>query len=62
MMLKKWDKLPEEFKNDDVKKYYDLLSKKRVSLLFKRIFDIAVYKRGNRVEAVKQCCLVCKVN
>lgn len=42
MMLKKWDKLPEEFKNDDVKKYYDLLSKKRVSLLFKRIFDIVV--------------------
>ena len=42
MMLKKWDKLPEEFKNDDVKKYYDLLSKKRGSLLFKRIFDIVV--------------------
>lgn len=39
MLLRKWDKLPENMKNDDVKKYYDLLSHKTVNLLLKRIFD-----------------------
>lgn len=38
-MLKKYDKLPEELKNRKVKKYYDILKKKRIYLLFKRIFD-----------------------
>ena len=38
-MLKKYDKLPEELKNRKVKKYYDILKKKRVYLLLKRIFD-----------------------
>ena len=33
--MKSWDKLPEELKNKKVKKYYDLLKKKRVSLLEK---------------------------
>lgn len=42
MILKKWADLPESFKNDDVKEYYDLLRKKRGSLLAKRIFDIVV--------------------
>ncbi len=42
MMLKKWESLPENFKNDDVKQYYELLRKKRGSLLAKRIFDIVV--------------------
>lgn len=42
MILKKWADLPENFKNDDVKEYYDLLRKKRGSLLAKRIFDIVV--------------------
>ena len=42
MIMKKWDKLPEEFKNDDVRKYYDLLRKKRFSLAMKRVFDIVV--------------------
>ena len=40
--MKSWDKLPEELKNKKVKKYYDLLKKKRVSLFFKRLFDIVV--------------------
>ena len=40
MILKKWDKLPENFKNDAVRVYYDMLKKKRFSLFFKRIFDI----------------------
>lgn len=42
MILKKWADLPENFKNYDVKEYYDLLRKKRGSLLAKRIFDIVV--------------------
>ena len=40
MGLKKWDDLPENLKNDEVKKYYDILRKKRVSLLLKRFFDV----------------------
>lgn len=40
MMLKKWDKLPPEMQNEEVRKYYDILKKRQVSLLFKRVFDI----------------------
>jgi lipopolysaccharide/colanic/teichoic acid biosynthesis glycosyltransferase len=42
VILKKWDDLPGEMKNDSVRKYYDLLYKKRYSLFVKRIFDIVV--------------------
>ena len=42
MILKKWDELPEKIKNDDVKKYYELLKKKQGCLVLKRIFDIVV--------------------
>lgn len=40
MLLKKWEALPSEFQNDEVKKYYDILKKKTFSLVLKRIFDI----------------------
>ena len=40
MILCKWDKLPIEMQTDEVRKYYDILSKKRVSLFFKRVFDV----------------------
>ena len=40
MMLKKWENLPENFKTDAVRKYYDSLKDKQVSLFFKRFFDI----------------------
>ena len=40
MMLKKWEKLPEEMQTDEVRKYYDILKKKKASLFFKRVFDI----------------------
>ena len=40
--MRKWENLPESIKNDKVKEYYDLLSKKKFSLLLKRIFDISV--------------------
>jgi len=42
MLLRKWEDLPEEMRIPQVKKYYDILSKKQVSLFFKRVFDIAV--------------------
>lgn len=40
MYLKKWENLPEEFKNESVRPYYEYLKKKQISLIFKRIFDI----------------------
>jgi lipopolysaccharide/colanic/teichoic acid biosynthesis glycosyltransferase len=42
MMLKKWEDLPPEMQTEEVKKYYDILSKKRAALFFKRAFDIVV--------------------
>lgn len=42
MKLKKWDDLPESFKNDQVKVYYDLLEEKTFSLIIKRLFDIVL--------------------
>jgi lipopolysaccharide/colanic/teichoic acid biosynthesis glycosyltransferase len=41
-MLRKWDNLPNELKNEEVREYYELLRKKRVGLFFKRLFDISV--------------------
>ena len=40
IILRKWDKLPEKFKNDAVRPYYEILSKRGASLAVKRIFDI----------------------
>lgn len=40
MLLKKWDDLPDCMKNNEVKKYYDILSKKKGQLVLKRLFDI----------------------
>lgn len=42
MRLVKWEKLPPEMQTEEVRKYYDLLRKKRGSLFFKRLFDIVV--------------------
>ena len=39
MILLPFDRLPEIFQNDEVKPYYDVLYKKRLSLCFKRITD-----------------------
>ena len=39
-MLLPFNELPKEFQNDSVRKYYDVLSKKKRSLMLKRIFDI----------------------
>ena len=42
MILKKWEELPESLQTDAVRPYYDLLAKRRGSLLLKRCFDIVV--------------------
>lgn len=42
MILKKWEDLPEPLRTDAVRPYYDLLAKRRGSLLLKRCFDVAV--------------------
>jgi len=42
MMLCKWEDLPLELQTEAVRPYYDRLRKKQLSLLLKRIFDIAV--------------------
>ena len=42
MILCKWEKLPSEMQNEEVRKYYDILKKKKASLFFKRVFDIVV--------------------
>lgn len=41
-ILKKWQDLPENLKNEAVKEYYDILAIKKSSLVLKRIFDILV--------------------
>lgn len=41
-MLRKWDDLPESMKVPEVKEYYDILAKKRFSLICKCIFDKVV--------------------
>ncbi len=40
MKLIKWEKLPAQMQTDAVRKYYDILAKKRCSLVCKRIFDV----------------------
>ena len=42
MKLRKWEDLPDFMKCDEVKEYYDILSKKKVSLALKRTFDVIV--------------------
>ena len=42
MLLLPFDKLPENFQCDEVRVYYNILYKKRRSLLLKRIFDLVL--------------------
>lgn len=41
-MLPKWDSLPEHMKTEEVRAYYDILMRKKNSLLIKRGFDIVL--------------------
>lgn len=40
MILKKYENLPKDLKNEKVEEYYNILKKKKMSLIFKRLFDI----------------------
>lgn len=42
MRLVAWDALPEEMRNEWVRPYYEALAKKRVQLVGKRCFDVAL--------------------
>lgn len=41
-MLRKWEELPSFMQCEEVRKYYDILSKKKTSLRLKRIFDVVM--------------------
>ena len=40
MMLKQWEDLPEKMRISEVRPYYDALKRKKMSLIFKRVFDV----------------------
>lgn len=40
MLLRKWNDLPEFMRTKEVRKYYDILSRRRTSLCLKRMFDV----------------------
>lgn len=40
MMISKWENLPDFVRCDEVRPYFDILNKKKVSLFFKRFFDV----------------------
>ena len=40
-MLKRWEDLPEFMRTDEVRPYYEILKKKKISLALKRIMDLA---------------------
>ena len=52
--MKAFDKLPEEFQNDEVRRYYDILSKKQASVIFKRAFDLFVHVQTGESDEVRQ--------
>ena len=40
MLVKEWNELPEFMQVEEVKPYYDILKKKKLQLILKRLFDI----------------------
>ena len=40
MKWREWEELPRGMQKPEVRKYYDILSKKRLSLKVKRVFDV----------------------
>ncbi len=42
MKIIKWEELPAEMQTEAVRKYYNILQRKKVSLFFKRVFDLVV--------------------
>ena len=42
MKLKAWDELPDNMRCDEVRRYYDVLAKKKRAIAAKRIFDVVL--------------------
>lgn len=42
MKIIKWEQLPQEMQTEKVRKYYDILKKKKISLFLKRAFDLVM--------------------
>ena len=42
MILRPWNELPDYMRTEEVRPYYEILNKKQLSLLFKRVFDFTV--------------------
>ncbi|MBR3741859.1 MAG: sugar transferase, partial [Clostridia bacterium] len=42
MILRPWEKLPDYMRTEEVRPYYEILRKRPVSLILKRLFDIIV--------------------
>lgn len=42
MQLRKWNELPKFMRTREVRKYYNIVNKRRASLMVKRLFDIVV--------------------
>lgn len=42
MRIVQWEELPPQMQTEEVRKYYDILKKKKVGLFFKRAFDLIV--------------------
>lgn len=40
MKIIQWEQLPPEMQTEEVRKYYDILKKRKTGLLFKRVFDL----------------------
>lgn len=40
--MKKWEALPGEMQLEEIRPYYDVLNKKKASLVLKRVFDVVV--------------------
>ena len=40
--MRKWNDLPESMRTDEVRKYYEILNKRKASLVLKRVFDFTV--------------------
>lgn len=46
MKILAWEQLPAEMQTEEVRKYYDILKKRTVSLFFKRAFDLVAAVMG----------------
>lgn len=42
MVLRKWNDLPDYMKCDEVREYYQILKKRKFSLILKKVFDVVV--------------------